>query len=292
MKQWILFFLLSSLLGVDALEMPSGFVDNHDVKIHYIEKKHPQGKQKLTLLFIPGLSMPAWIWEKQLEAFSQDYSVVAMDPRSQGDSTQTSEGQYPESRAGDIKAVIDQLQLKPVVLVGWSLAVSEVVAYLSEFGSAGIKGVVLVDGFVGLDVNSPILRSMISYWSEFQKNRLQKSKEFVSGMFVQPQSDTYLSKLTSATLRMPTTTLMALVYNLLLIDYHSKLPKIDVPTLVITIDVPWQEELRKIQMMIPQSQLEIIPQAGHAVFVDQPEEFNKVLRKFLLDLSSKMDKGT
>ncbi len=58
--------------------------------------------------------MPAWIWEKQLDYFSKDYTVVAMDPRSQGESTLTSKGQYQAGRAEDIKAVIDQLQLKPL----------------------------------------------------------------------------------------------------------------------------------------------------------------------------------
>lgn len=286
MKYLSLFLLLLSLFDVDAVEMTSGFVNNNGVSIHYIEKKHPDAEQKPTLLFIPGLSMPASIWKKQLDAFSQDYSVAAMDPRSQGESTQTSEGQYQASRAGDIKAVVDQLHLKPVVLVGWSLAVSEVVAYLSEFGSEGIKGVVLVDGFVGLDPGSPNFNGMLAYWSEFQKNRLSKTREFVSGMFVQPQTDEYLANLTATSLRMPTSTLMALVYNFILIDYRPTLPKIDIPVLVITINAPWQEEMRKLQQLIPHSQLEIIPNAAHAVFVDQPEQFNSLVKKFVTTLQN------
>lgn len=286
MKRLSLFLLLLSLIDIDAVEMISGFVNNNGLSIHYIEKKHPHAEQKPTLLFIPGLSMPAWIWEKQLNAFSQDYSVAAMDPRSQGESTQTSEGQYQASRAGDIRAVVDQLQLKPVVLVGWSLAVSEVVAYLAEYGSEGIDGVVLVDGFAGLDPGSLNFNGMIAYWSEFQKNRLSKTREFVSGMFVQPQSDSYLATLTSATLRMPTSTLMALVYNFILIDYRPTLPKIDIPVLVITINAPWQEEMRNMQQLIPHSQLEIIPNAAHAVFVDQPEQFNNVVKKFIINLQN------
>ncbi|MDA2914595.1 alpha/beta hydrolase, partial [Acidobacteriia bacterium AH_259_A11_L15] len=53
--------------------------------------------------------MPAWIWEHQIEHFSKHYRVVAMDPRSQGESEQTTEGHYPAARARDIKAVVDAL---------------------------------------------------------------------------------------------------------------------------------------------------------------------------------------
>lgn len=39
-----------------------GFVVDHDVKIHSIEKKVPPSKRP-SLLFIPGLSMPGWVFE-------------------------------------------------------------------------------------------------------------------------------------------------------------------------------------------------------------------------------------
>lgn len=276
-----LFILLSlTIANVSANDYKSGFVDNQGVKLHYLEKKQANSKQKPALLFVPGLSMPGWIWEKQLDYFSKNYTVVAMDPRSQGDSPQTSEGQYQKARAGDIKAVVDQLQLKPVILIGWSLAVSEAVAYLSEFGSDGIAGIVLVDGFAGLYPNSPSLNMMFDYWSKFQLNRIPNTQDFVEGMFHQPQSKEYLTKLTNASFRTPTSTLMALIYNLIIIDYRPTLPSIKVPALVITVDKPWQQDVKEMQEKIPNSKLVIIPEAAHAVFVDQPEQFNSALDKF------------
>src|SRR3990172_7379864 len=53
------------------------------------------------ILFVPGWTMPAWIWEKQIAHFSKTHRVVAMDPRSQGESQQTTEGHYPAARARD-----------------------------------------------------------------------------------------------------------------------------------------------------------------------------------------------
>lgn len=42
--------------------------------------------------------------------------------------------------------------------------------------------------------------------------------------------------------------------------------------------------MRNMQQLIPHSQLEIIPNAAHAVFVDQPEQFNNVVKKFIINL--------
>jgi hypothetical protein len=85
----------------------SGFITTSDgVKIHYVEagrlaaspsaqignpmpndaviKKGEIGlsaaHQFPSILFVPGWTMPAWIWQRQIDYFAHDYRVVAMDP--------------------------------------------------------------------------------------------------------------------------------------------------------------------------------------------------------------------
>ena len=153
--------LLAFALEAKASGAKSGFVKTADgVKIHYLEADEDRVTLKpasterpmdegsralrpqkaLSILFVPGWTMPAWIWQKQIDYFAKNYRVLAMDPRSQGDSTMTSEGLYPAARARDIKAVVDQLHLAPVVLVGWSMAVTEVAAYVDQFGTSNLPG--------------------------------------------------------------------------------------------------------------------------------------------------------
>jgi len=64
--------------------------------------------------------MPAHIWEYQIGYLSRRHRVVAMEPRSYGLSSQTTEGNYPEAHARDVQAVLDRLRLRPAFLVGWS----------------------------------------------------------------------------------------------------------------------------------------------------------------------------
>lgn len=275
----LMFLIVFKLNAQEKFE--SGFINHGDVSIHFLAKKNLQAENQPALLFVPGCMMPAWIWKEQLNYFSKHYTVVAMDPRSQGESSQTSEGQYAEVRAKDIKAVIDQLHLKPVVLIGWSLAVCEVVSYLDQFGGDGIAGIVLVDGFAGLEPGSETFHLMTSYWSQFQKKRAEKTEEFVKGMFQQPQKEEFYRCLIDNALKTPTNTVMALIYNFILMDYRPTLPKIQVPTLVVSIHAPWLEAIKDIQKAIPKSRLEIIDNAGHALFIDQPQQFNHTLEKFL-----------
>ena len=104
-----------------------------------------------TILFVPGWMTPGWIWEHQIAHFAKNYRVVAMDPRSQGESSKPSEGHYPAARARDIKSLVDQLKLAPVVLVAYTSGVTEAVSYVDQFGTETLAGLVLVNGIAGRD---------------------------------------------------------------------------------------------------------------------------------------------
>jgi microsomal epoxide hydrolase len=260
-----------------------GFVESQGIKIHYLAQNIHEAKP-LSLLFVPGVMMPAWIWEKQLDFFSKNYKVVAMDPRSQGDSEQSSEGHYAFSLAKDIKSVVDRLNLEPLVLVGWSLGVPEVVNYAAHFGSKGLIGLVLVDGLVGIDSSVPFYQATVDYWAQLQIDRIPKTQEFVRSIFKQPQTEAYLEKLSEAALRTPTNTVMTLIDNYLLQDFRPLLPQIDIPTLIATVDGPRLNYMQKMQSLLPHAHLEIFKSAGHALFVDQPEKFNRCLEVFIEDL--------
>jgi len=137
----VLCVLLISPALHGAADMKDGFFTTSDgVRLHYLESGAGP-----TILFVPGWTMPAEIWQPQIEFFSKTYHVVAVDPRSQGASDKPAEGNYPSRRAQDYKELIDHLGGSPVVLVGWSLAVHEALTYVEMFGTYKLNGLVLVD---------------------------------------------------------------------------------------------------------------------------------------------------
>ena len=62
-----------------AASIKDGFFQTSDgIRLHYLEA----GKGP-AIVFIPGWTMPASIWKRQLEGLSAKYRVIALDPRSQ-----------------------------------------------------------------------------------------------------------------------------------------------------------------------------------------------------------------
>lgn len=263
----------------------NGIIDSQGSKIHYISNTYDS--KKSTLLFIPGVMMPGWIWEKQLSYFADKYNVVAIDPRSQGQSELATEGHYALSIAKDIKNVIDILGLKDVILIGWSLGVAEVVNYAVHFGTDNLKGLVLVDGIVGMDPSLPFYKSTVNYWTELQTDRVGKTKEFIKLIFKKPQSEDFIKRLTESAMRTPTNTVMAYLENFILQDFRPLLPLITYPTLIVTVPGPRLSYIKNMQKTIPNAEIEIYDDAAHTLFVDQPDKFNQSLEKFLEKIATK-----
>jgi len=266
----------------------SGFVTTADgVKIHYLEAGPNPGTTKgPALLFVPGWTMPAEIWEKQIAHLAKTRWVVAMDPRSQGLSSQTTEGHYPAARARDIKAVVDQLKLAPVVLVGWSMGVAELAAYVDQFGTDTLAGLVLVDGIAGGDPDPALTKGMFGWAANFQHDRQKATDAFVRSMYKKPQSEAYYQRVIRASLRTPTNSAMALFLGAFSTDNRPALAKINKPTLiVVAAGGPWMAAYEDLHKRIAGSRMEIFENVGHALFVDEADRFNALLGEFLRSLA-------
>jgi microsomal epoxide hydrolase len=290
----------------------SGFVTTSDgVKIHYIEAGkvatspsaqigNPMPKDAVikqgeiglsaahqfpSILFVPGWTMPAWIWQSQIDYFAHDYRVVAMDPRSQGQSSQTNDGLYPAVRARDIKAVVDQLHLAPVVIVSWSMAVVETMAYVDQFGTGDFAGLILVDNDAGgrtpadADQDFGLLRGVL-------EDRQKALDGFIRNLnFKKPHPEDYINKVEKASLLVPTNSAVALLVGYFVADYRPVLPKIDKPVVVCAAKSGYMSTIVAMQKNIANSKLEVFDGDGHALFVDDPDKFNALVEDFVLNLA-------
>jgi non-heme chloroperoxidase len=286
-----------------------GFVSASDgVKIHYVEAGEVRTsgaialgpgsgpgssvggggstakiRQSVTILFVPGWTMPAWIWEKQIAYFSREYHVVAIDPRSQGESTQTNSGLFPAQMASDIAAVIEQRHLAPVVLVGWSMAVAEVAAFVEQYGTGSLAGIVLVDGGVGGFEGEQEAESDFGMLQGVLENRDAQADAFVRKiLFQRPQPEEYLQRVIAESKKVPTSAAVALLVGYFAADYRKTLPKMDKPTLVIAAKSIDPEGLANMSADIPNVEFEVMDGVGHAAFVDDPEKFNSLVGAFVL----------
>ena len=252
------------------------FLTSDGVKLHYLESGTGP-----TILFVPGWTMPAEIWQPQIEHFSKSHSVVAVDPRSQGASDKPGEGNYPGRRAQDYKELIDHLGGAPVVMVGWSLAVHETLTFVEMFGTKQLKGLVLVDRSPYTPLAQEERDSRYTMFHNFQADRKQFMAGFVRSMYHKPQTEPYLESVTAASLKTPTTTAVALLAEFAVKnDLRFVLPKLNIPVLAVMTENN-RAAADLIRTSVPGSQAEVFEDAGHCLFVDDADRFNTVLESFL-----------
>ena len=254
----------------------ASFVTSDGIKIHYLESGAGP-----TILFVPGWTMPAEIWQPQIEYFSKSYRVVAVDPRSQGASDKAAEGNYPGRRAQDYKELIDHLGGSPVVLVGWSLAVHETLTFVQMFGTHPLTALVLVERSPYTPPAQEERDARYMMFHNLQADRKQFMAGFVRSMYHKPQPEPYLESVTAASLKTPTTTAVALLAEFAVKnDLRSVLPKLNIPVLgVMTENNRFAAEL--IRSSVPGGQAEVFEDAGHCLFVDDADRFNTLLDTFL-----------
>src|SRR3977135_980870 len=105
--------MLVSLVTLHAQRAPARpwvdrwFITSDSVRLHYLSGGRGSGP---AIVFVPGWTMPADIWEPQLRFFPARSRVTALDPRSQGASQGTSDGNYTDRRAQDIHELIAQIK--------------------------------------------------------------------------------------------------------------------------------------------------------------------------------------
>lgn len=248
------------------------FQSSDGVRLHYLEA----GRGR-TLVFIPGWTMPAEIWAPQIRHFSRKHRVVAFDPRSQGDSQIATKGHNPKRRSRDIAELLQRLGDGPVLLVGWSLGVLEVLAYVKFHDMSRVAGIVLVDSSVG--ENPP--PKPTGFLARLRKDREAATREFVRKMYNTPQPESYYEHISLRSLKTPYRASLRLLTTLYGRDVWRKaVYSIRVP-LLYAVTSKFQGQAGNLRRNKPEVQTEVFSSAGHALFVDEPERFNGLLERFM-----------
>jgi len=108
------------------------------------------------VVFSHGWPLSSDSWEAQmLFLASQGYRVIAHDRRGHGRSSQPWDGNDMDHYADDLAAVIEALDLKDAVLVGFSTGGGEVTRYIGRHGTKRVSKAVLVSSVPPLMLKTP-----------------------------------------------------------------------------------------------------------------------------------------
>lgn len=235
------------------------------------------------LVFIPGWTMPAAVWEKQLAFFAGKYPLLAFDPRGQGESAAPGFGYALARRVQDLAELLDRFPGRKVVLIGWSLAVLETLAYVAERGDARLAGLVLVDNSIGEGPEPP--RPLQNpFFEELRTRREAALRDFAAAMFHTPVDEALREKILASALKLGVEDSIALFPSDLPRSYwRAAVHRCAKPVLYL-VTPRWREQAEALLEKHPQATARVFEAAGHALFWDEAERFNQALLAFLAGL--------
>ncbi len=108
------------------------------------------------VVFCHGWPLSSDSWGSQMFFLaSKGYRCIAHDRRGHGRSSQPSEGNEMNTYADDLAALIEKLDLKNIVLIGFSTGGGEVARYIGRHGTKRVAKAVLVSSVTPLMLKTP-----------------------------------------------------------------------------------------------------------------------------------------
>ena len=125
----------------DASPPREGFIKANGLKMHYLD----WGGGGTDILFLHGGNQTAHTWDLTCLQLRQQYRCIALDQRCHGDTDCIKGGDLtPFAQREDVRAAIEALGLKKLVLVGMSMGGLNTMAYSGKHPER-LQAVVIVD---------------------------------------------------------------------------------------------------------------------------------------------------
>lgn len=270
-----------------------GHENTTDINLYY--EDHGTGQP---VVLIHGFPLDGHSWEKQAKVLlNAGYRVITYDRRGFGQSSQPTTGYDYDTFAADLRVLLETLDLRDVVLVGFSMGTGEVARYLSTYGSERVAKAVFLaslepflaktddnpSGAAPMDFFEGISRQAAddryAYYTQFydafynlgENLGTRISEEALRQSVAVAHSGGWYAA-AAAPLTWPT-------------DFRDDIPKIDVPALIVhgTADniLPIDATGRPFHEALPSARYIEIEGAPHGMLWTHADEVNAALLEFL-----------
>ncbi len=257
------------------------------VHINGIDLAYSDQGQGAPLVLIHAFPLNRAMWEPQVQALATHHRIITVDLRGHGESDAPMWHYTLEQFADDVKALLDHLTVSQATFVGLSMGGYTLFALYRKYPER-VKALVLADTRAQADTEEGKAGRFAMAQTAYTKG----AKAIADLMLPKLLSQASLEKRPDLvdTLRgiIMRNQISGIVGDLMAMaerpDSTSLLKDMTCPTLVIVgqddVATP-PSEAKFMAEKIPHSRLEIIPNAGHASNLEQPEAFNSVLQSFL-----------
>lgn len=250
------------------------------------------------IVFSHGWPLNSDSWEAQMMFFaSKGFRCIAHDRRGHGRSTQSWNGNDMNTYADDLSVLIEKLDLKNILLVGFSAGGGEVVRYLDRHGSTQVSGLVLIGAVPPLMLKTQAnpdglpREAFDKIRAASQKDRSQCYIDIASGPFfganrkeskvTQGMIDSFWLQGMQAGSRNTYECIKAFSET----DFTEDLKKIDIPVLIIHGDddqiVPIGASSQSSAKMLKNATLKIYKGAPHGLTYTHQEKLHDDILAFV-----------
>jgi pimeloyl-ACP methyl ester carboxylesterase len=246
-------------------------IDRNGVRVYY--EIHGDGPP---LILTHGFSSTSAMWKGQVEALSKDHKLILWDMRGHGQSDYPGDGAcYSEAlTVGDIAALLDEAGARKAIVGGLSLGGYMSLAFYRAHPER-VSALLIIDtgpGFKKDDARAAWNKRALDTADRFDREGLEVLKSASRERSTVSHRD---AKGLAQAARGMLTQRDARVIELL--------PEIRVPSLVVVgaDDAPFLAASDYMAAKIPGARKVVIPAAGHAVNIDQPQGFIEAVLPFL-----------
>ncbi|MGH9941772.1 MAG: alpha/beta fold hydrolase [Pyrinomonadaceae bacterium] len=251
------------------------------IQLYY--ELHGEGEP---LVLIPGFGTGRWLWFKQADAFADQFRTIVFDPRGVGNSEEADGQLTIRAMADDVAGLLSALGIERAHVLGVSFggfvaqefalsypqAVRRLVLCCTSLGGArhlSARALQAVASTRNLNSEERTRRNLLKSFSpKFVTERPEEVGKVIGLRLRNPVSDqTHIGQLQAAAA----------------FDAEARISRIEAPTLVITGDedaIVTAGNARPLAARIARAKLLVIEGAGHLVFIERAEEFNRSVVEF------------
>jgi pimeloyl-ACP methyl ester carboxylesterase len=259
-----------------SLSLSAATVDG--LKIH----SSTTGNGPNTVILVHGWTCDDTTWTEQVPVLAKQYRVVTLDLPGHGQSESPKDGKFSmDLFARAIEAVRAEVKADQVVLAGHSMGSPVVIRY-AQLYPQHTMALVLVDGLMPATQNAnakgvaPSNRGAAMAGPDGRKNR----ETMIRGFFSVSTTTAIQTKILNMMLGAPEATAVGAMNATFTAtaptDYMLRMP-----TLGIYAGRSPMASSQSIQAHFPNSEYTQIPDTGHFLMLEKPEEFNRLLLAFL-----------
>lgn len=245
------------------------------------------------IVFLHGVMMGSRFFTDQLRGLNDTYQPVLLDFRGHGRSEKKETGHTVPQYAADVEGFLGAQNVEEVILVGWSMGALVGWEYIDQFGTDRLRGFVVVDQhpsdyeWPDYDHGAFDLQELIELLELAQTDPGALAQLFIDEMFHDELSPEVEQLLFDEISRVPPSIKSAILFDQSMRDYRDTLQAVDVPSLVCLGEDEQLLETGGVEYAaehMPETTLHRFSNSGHCPFIEQTEQFNRVLRGFVESL--------